>query len=102
MNDLAYRSFDEFYQSYLREHSHPWTRRLHFLGTTLVPVILVAAVATNAWWLIVVAVVQVYALSWFSHYVIEKNKPVAFDHPWLCLLSDWRMWWEMASGKRPF
>ena len=29
-----YNTFDAFWPHYLGEHSQPWTRRLHFIGTT--------------------------------------------------------------------
>lgn len=31
----SYASFDAFWPHYLAEHSHPWTRRLHYLGSLL-------------------------------------------------------------------
>jgi len=102
MNTRAYRTFDDFYRFYLSEHSRPGTKRLHFVGTVMAPVLVGTAAATGRWWLIGGAVAQAYACAWISHYVIEKNKPVAFDHPLLCFVSDWRMALEMATGKIPF
>ena len=28
--------------------------------------------------------------------------PATFRHPWLSFRGDWRMWWDMLTGKIPF
>ena len=98
----AFRSFAEFYPYYLAEHSNRTSRRLHFIGSTLVLVFLFAAALTGIGWLAVLAPVQTYALAWTGHYFFEHNRPATFRHPWWSLRGDWRMWWEMLSGKIPF
>ena len=42
----------EFYPFYLSEHRNATCRRLHFAGSTLVLVLIAAALATGAWWLL--------------------------------------------------
>lgn len=98
----AYRSFGEFYPHYLGEHANRTSRRLHFVGTSLVLVWLLAAVLTGVWWLAVIAPVQAYAFAWAGHYFFEHNRPATFRHPWLSLMGDWRMWWDMLTGRIPF
>lgn len=98
----AYRSFAEFYPHYLAEHSNRTSRRLHFIGTTLVPVLLLGAVLTGNGWLAVLAPIQAYGLAWTGHFVFEHNRPATFRHPWWSLRGDWRMWREMLSGKIRF
>ncbi|MBA4018312.1 MAG: DUF962 domain-containing protein [Pirellula sp.] len=102
MSAPEYRTFREFYPFYLSEHSDRATRRLHFLGTTLVLALVVTSAATQFWWLIIAAVVQAYAFAWVGHFVFEKNRPATFKHPWYSFLGDWRMWFEMLTGKIPF
>jgi hypothetical protein len=97
-----YRALNEFYPFYLREHSNRTCRRLHFVGTTTALALLVTAVATQKWWLIVVGLVQGYAFAWAGHFFFEHNKPATFKYPWLSFLGDWRMWWEVLTHKIPF
>jgi hypothetical protein len=97
-----YRTLGEFYPFYLSEHSDRTCRRLHFVGTSTAAALLVAAVATQIWWLIVVGLVQGYAFAWAGHVFYEKNRPATFRYPWLSFLGDWRMWWEILTNKIRF
>src|SRR5262245_56533995 len=48
-----YDSFAEFYPFYLSEHSDRTCRRLHFAGSTLALMCLVALIVTRSpWWLL--------------------------------------------------
>lgn len=62
------RTFADFYPFYLSEHANRVSRRLHFAGTSIALVLLVAALMTQVWWLIVVALVQGYAFAWVGHF----------------------------------
>jgi hypothetical protein len=97
-----YRTLAEFYPYYLGEHSNRTRRRLHFVGSTLALASLVTAIATRQVWLGVLAFVQGYAFAWAGHFFYEHNKPATFKYPWLSFRGDWRMWWEMLTGKLPF
>jgi len=97
-----FASFREFYPYYLDEHRHRTCRRLHFVGSALVVLILLAAALTGHWrwlWLLPLAG---YGLAWVGHYVFEKNRPATFKHPLYSLLGDWVMFWQMLRGKLPF
>jgi hypothetical protein len=59
-----FRTFDDFYPFYLSEHCNRTSRRLHFIGTSMSVTLLVAALATRWWWLILAALVQGYAFAW--------------------------------------
>ena len=97
-----YRTLREFYPFYLSQHSNRTSRRLHFVGTTSALALLVTVVVMQLWWLIAVAFLQGYTLAWIGHFVFEHNKPATFNYPWLSFLSDWRLWWEMLTGKIRF
>jgi hypothetical protein len=102
MNEERYRSFGDFYPFYLSEHSNKVSRRLHFTGTSIAVALLVTAAITQRWWLIAVALVQGYAFAWVGHYFFERNKPATFRYPAFSLMGDWRLWWEILTGKLRF
>jgi hypothetical protein len=91
-------SFEEFWPHYLRQHAKPWTRRLHYLGTGLAVLALVAAVVLGNPWILLGIPVAGYAPAWLSHLVIEKNKPVTFSRPLWSLASDFRMSFSCLAG----
>lgn len=97
-----YESFDAFYPDYLAEHANRTNRRLHFVGTSLAVLLVVSAVLTGQWWLILLAFVQGYTWAWVGHFFFEHNKPATFRYPWKSYLGDWRMWWETLTGKIAF
>jgi hypothetical protein len=108
MSDIAkpaarkYASFAEFYPFYLSEHSDRTCRRLHFAGSTLALLCLVALLVTrNPWW-IVAALVCGYGFAWVGHFVFEKNQPASFKQPLYSFLGDWKMFWQIATGKIAF
>jgi hypothetical protein len=102
MNQERYRSFGDFYPFYLSEHSNKVSRRLHFTGTSIAVALLITAAITQRWWLIAVALVQGYAFAWVGHYFFERNKPATFRYPAFSLMGDWRLWWEILTGKLRF
>lgn len=99
---LPFERFSDFYPYYLGEHSDRTCRRLHFIGSTLAILLVSAAIATQAWWLIVLAFVQGYGFAWVGHFYFEHNKPASFKQPWFSYLGDWKMWWQTLTGKIPF
>jgi hypothetical protein len=97
-----YRTFNEFYPFYLSEHRNPTSRKLHFIGTSVVIALLLVAAVTLTWWLVPVALVQAYAFAWAGHFFFERNRPATFQYPGFSFIADWRMWWELLTGKLGF
>ena len=94
-----FRSFEEFYPFYLDEHAHPISRRLHFLGTSLVLLIVIAAIwSGNYGWILITPVVG-YGFAWVGHFFFEKNRPATFTHPIYSLAGDWVMWKDVIIGR---
>ena len=94
-----FRTFGDFYPFYLGEHANPICRRMHFAGTSIAAALLIAAVVTQWWWFIAVAFAQGYAFAWAGHFFFEHNKPATFKYPWFSFMGDWRLWWDILTGR---
>jgi hypothetical protein len=99
----TYNNFREFYPFYLSEHSDRVCRRLHFIGSTGVLLILalVAFQLIAPIWLLALPVCG-YGFAWLGHFVFEKNKPATFKHPLYSFLGDWVMYKDMWVGRITF
>src|SRR5215216_3279586 len=99
MREGRYKSFAEFYPFYLSEHSRRETRRTHFAGSVLALLCLLYAVlaADGRWFL--AAIVCGYAFAWIGHFFFEKNRPATFRYPLYSLMGDWKMFWQILTGK---
>ena len=94
-----FKTYDEFWSHYLREHSRAGTKWLHAAGTITAVALVVFAVVTRRWLLVPVALVPGYGLSWIGHYFVERNTPATFGHPAWSMLSDFRMVALMLAGR---
>jgi hypothetical protein len=94
--------FADFYPYYLQEHRDSTCRRLHFIGTSLVIlVMLLALFSANFVWMWAVPLAG-YSFAWVGHFFFEKNRPATFKHPFYSLLGDFVMYRDMLRGKVPF
>ena len=92
-------TYAQFWDFYVREHSKPLTRWVHFLGTAVGLALLTYFVATGRWYFFPVFAVVGYAFAWFAHFVIEKNRPATFKYPLWSFISDFKMIWFMITGR---
>ena len=101
-NQRRFQTFTEFYTYYLSEHTNRVSRRLHVIGTSIAVILIVVALATQIWWLALVALVQGYAFAWVGHFFFEHNRPATFKHPLYSFMGDWRLWWDTVMRRVPF
>lgn len=90
-----FKSYEEFWPYYVSEHRDETSRKLHFIGTSLV-----IAMAPNPllWPLLPVAG---YGFAWLGHFKFEKNRPATFKYPLWSLRGDFRMWRKTLLGQMP-
>jgi hypothetical protein len=96
-SNRAIPTYAEFWPFYLREHSRPTTRTIHFIGTGTAVCCVFAGLVTGAFWTVPLALVAGYGPAWFAHYFVEKNRPATFTHPRWSLASDFRMGFLSAA-----
>jgi hypothetical protein len=96
------KSYGEFYQYYLTEHRNKTSRILHFTGTFLVFLLLLAAIFYGWGWEWIFLPLVGYGFAWVGHAFFEKNKPATFKYPLWSLISDFKLFFEILFGKRSF
>ena len=93
------KTYAEFWDYYVQEHSKPLTRMLHLIGTTLGIALLVFFIARGQWYFFPVFFVVGYGFAWFAHFVIENNRPATFQYPVWSFISDFKMISYMLTGR---
>lgn len=97
-----FASFREFYPFYLQEHRNRISRRLHFIGSCGVLLLLAAAIVqSNPRWLLA-ALFCGYGFAWVGHFFFEKNRPATFRHPLYSFAGDWVMFVDILRGRIRF
>jgi hypothetical protein len=92
-------TYRAFWPYYLQEHAKPATRAIHYAGTALAIATLIAAIATQIWWLLIAVPIAGYLFAWIGHFFIEKNRPATFTYPFWSLYSDFRMFALWLCGR---
>ena len=97
-----FHSFAEFYPFYLSEHNNDTSRRLHYVGSCLVLLILCwAVISANGWWLLALPIAG-YGFAWVGHFFFEKNRPATFTYPLYSFMGDWVMLRDALTGRIRF
>lgn len=94
-----FQSFAEFYPFYLREHANPKCRALHYLGSTLVLLVLLYIVVQQNWSALWLLPVIGYGFAWIGHFGFEHNRPATFKYPFYSLAADWVMYKDFLTGQ---
>jgi hypothetical protein len=91
-------TYAEFWPVYLRAHTRPLTRLLHYIGTSLALVALALGAIYDAAYIVTAPIIG-YAFAWAGHFGVEGNKPATFGHPLWSLYSDLRMLGLFLTGR---
>ncbi len=98
-SEKKYTSFKEFYPFYLGEHRNAICRRLHFVGSSLILVLLGVALWRQDWSLLIWVPVIGYGFAWIGHFFFEHNRPATFTYPFYSFAGDWVMFRDMLIGR---
>ncbi len=98
----GYRSIAEFYPFYLSQHESRTNRRLHFVGTSLVLALILLAIVTGKYLLLLMLPIAGYGFAWLGHFAFEKNRPATFTYPFYSLACDFVMYKDMLTGRIKF
>ncbi len=99
MADRKYHNFADFWLFYVREHSDPRNRRVHFVGTSLVILLFAVALVRGSWLSLILMPLAGYGFAWFGHSRLERNRPATFTYPLWSLLADFKMWALILRGR---
>lgn len=97
-----YQNFAEFYPFYLSQHVNTACRRLHFVGSLLIVLLVLYSAFSSKWMLLLLIPVIGYGFAWVGHFFFEKNRPATFTYPVYSLIGDWVMFKDMLFGKIKF
>jgi hypothetical protein len=97
-----YKSFATFYPFYLSQHQNKTCRRLHFVGSLLILVLITYACLIQQFKLLFFIPLIGYGFAWVGHFIFERNKPATFTYPLYSLLGDWVMFKDILIGKIKF
>ena len=92
-------TFAEYYEYYITLHQNNVNRWLHVAGQCVTLSLLVYALATQTWLLLLLVPFVVYPFAWVGHLVFEKNQPAAWTKPLWAKACDWVMLKDLLTGK---
>jgi hypothetical protein len=98
-NSTRIQTYSAFFDFYLGEHSHPLTRGLHYLGSSLAMASVIWATVSGNGWFYLMAPLSGYACAWIGHFFIENNKPATFTYPLWSLIGDYHMFGLWFTGR---
>jgi hypothetical protein len=98
-DEKKFKTFKEFWPEYLRLHSQPITRAIHYAGTMTGIAMAAVGVATGGIGLIVAAPIVTYGLLFPSHFIFEKNNPATFKNPLMSIGGDFKLLFCFLTGR---
>ncbi|MBW8361246.1 MAG: DUF962 domain-containing protein [Kaistella sp.] len=96
------KNYEEYYTLYLADHQKLGTRISHFLGTLLFLFVILYVITSGKERFLYYLPIYGYGFGLLSHVLFEKNNPKTFRHPVWNLVSDFRLFYELLTGKQKF
>lgn len=90
---------NEYYKEYLKLHTDPKCRLMHFLGITATIIYTILSILFESWFGLFFTPLIVYPFAWSGHYFFEKNKPAAFNNPIKAKIADFIMFKDILLGR---
>ena len=87
---------------YLSEHSGRTTRRLHFLGSDSGTDVLGAGAGHRQFLVAADRTGHRLRHGLVRALCVEKNRPATFSQPLYSFMGDWRMFWDILTGRIVF
>jgi hypothetical protein len=92
--------FERFWQIYLRDHTQPLTRVLHFLGISIALAGIVVSVFVEHSLLVAAgSLLAGMAVLWTAHRFVEHNTPTAYKRLGWAIFCGARMYWLGLTGR---
>jgi hypothetical protein len=98
-DERKFKTFKEFWPEYLRLHSKPITRAVHYAGTLGGIALAATGAIVGAPLMIVAAPVFTYGLLFSSHPIFEKNRPATFKNPFMSVGGDLKLLFCFLTGR---
>lgn len=98
------KNFNDYYKYYLTLHQKKETKIFHIIGNILTVIYFCISLFFSIKNISFIPLILftpfiVYPFAWYSHLAIEKNKPAAWSRPIWAKMCDWRMIYEVLTGK---
>ena len=91
-------NFEEFWLIYLREHTVPANRALHYVAAGAGGLAVTVCVMTANLWYLALGLAASYALGMLSHALIENNSAIVLGRPFWSLACCYRMSFSALTG----
>lgn len=89
----------EYYNNYLKLHTHPKCRLLHFIGMWFTIGYIIIMMYNGFLLHLLLAPFVIYPFAWSGHYIFEKNRPAAFTSPIKAKIADCMMFRDILLGR---
>ena len=94
-----YKSLADFYPFYLSQHENKICRLMHFIGTSLVFIMIGLFIYSSQWLYLALMPVAAYGFAWVGHFIFERNRPATFSYPLYSLVCDFLMYRDICMGR---